>query len=89
MNPRPITGADLEWWGPGSRPARYTGPDEVDADIEPCPAVQSPARDGFGEMVHVPWTLDEIELAHLAQGGTLWLTTWGSLPIHSLQVQAP
>jgi len=89
VNPRPITPDDLDWWGAGSRAMSFTGPGEIEADIEPCPAVVSPDRDGFGEMVHVPWVLDEIELAQLAKGGTLWLTCWGHLPIHSLQVQEP
>lgn len=39
--------------------------------------------------VRVAWTPDEIELTHLARGGTIWLSTWGGLPVHSLQVQAP
>jgi hypothetical protein len=33
--------------------------------------------------------LDEIELAALAHGGTIWLSTWGGLPAHQLEVQAP
>lgn len=84
MNPRPITREDLEWWGPESSVASFTGPGEIEADIEPCPAVVSPNSDGFGGMIHVAWVLDEVELAHLAKGGTLWLTCWGHLPIHSL-----
>jgi hypothetical protein len=39
-----------------------------------------------GRAVHVPWELDEIELATLANGGTLWLSCWGGLPVHQLQV---
>lgn len=36
--------------------------------------------------VHVPYKPDEIELARLAQGGTLWLTVMGGLPPHHLTV---
>lgn len=90
MRPRPITEADMDYWRSlNPRPAMISGPGEVEAHIEPCPAVVTDG-DGFGTtVVRVPWQLDEIELAHLAKGGTLWLSTWGGLPIHSLGVQAP
>ena len=91
MTPRPITDVDLDWWRDGNpRRAQFTGPGEVEAGIEPCPAVVIDDPNGIAaHIVCVPWTLDEIELAHLARGGTLWLQTWGSLPVHNLQVQAP
>ena len=85
MTPRDITPADLDYWAAlDPQPARYTRPGETDEGIEPCPALNL----STGEIA-VPWTLDEIELAHLANGGTLWLSTWGQLPVHSLEVQAP
>jgi hypothetical protein len=40
-------------------------------------------------VIHVAYQLDEIEVAHLARGGTLWLTTYGGLPIHLIEVQEP
>lgn len=40
-------------------------------------------------VVRVAWELDEIELARLAKGGTLWLSTWGGLPVHMLEVVEP
>jgi hypothetical protein len=39
--------------------------------------------------VRVAWKPSEIDLAHLAQGGTIWLSCWGGLPPHMLEVQAP
>jgi len=89
MRPRPITEADMTYWGDQNpRPVLLTGPGEIEARIEPCPGIVTDG-DEFGSVVRVPWTLDEIELAHLAQGGTLWLSTWGGLPVHMMEVQAP
>lgn len=71
------------------------GPDEG-PDVIPCPALVAhltvPRDDGTtatGRVFHVAYQLDEIEVAALAQGGTLWLTTWGGLPIHHLEVTGP
>lgn len=89
MKPRPITDADMAYWGElNPRPALISGPGEVEAHIEPCHAIITNG-DEFGTVVRVPWQLDEIELTHLAKGGTLWLSTWGGLPIHMIEVQAP
>lgn len=89
MRPRPVTDADLRYWRElNPRPATFSGPGEVDAAIEPCPGVVTDG-DEFGPVVRVAWELDEIELAHLARGGTLWLSTWGGLPIHMMEVQEP
>ena len=54
-------------------------------DVIPCPALVAAGVN----CVHVAVQLDEIELAHLVHGGTLWLTTWGGLPVHLLSVQPP
>lgn len=40
-----------------------------------------------GPVVRVAWKPDEIDLAHLATGGTIWLSAWGGLPPHMLEVQ--
>lgn len=58
------------------------GPEEGD-DVIPCPAIVTP---GMPRQVHVAMQLDEIEVARLAQGGTLWLTCWGGLPVHLVEV---
>jgi hypothetical protein len=60
------------------------GPEEG-PDVIPCPALVAPGVN----VVHVAMQLDEIEVAALAQGGRLWLTTWGGLPIHLIEVVAP
>lgn len=89
MNPRPLIDADLAYWADlNPRVATFTGPGEIEADIQPCLGLITDG-DEFGTVVRVPWSLDEIELAHLAKGGTLWLSTWNGLPIHMMEVQAP
>ena len=88
MMPRPITEADMHYWSDlNPRNVLISGPDEF--DIPACPALITDGNDDHGDIVRVPWTLDEIELAHLARGGTLWLSTWGGLPIHMLEVSQP
>lgn len=67
------------------------GPEEG-PDVNPCPTAISAHVDDLGNRsveYHIPLRLDEIELAHMAQGGTLWLTTYGVIPIHRVEVQAP
>lgn len=62
------------------------GPEEGDGVI-PCPTLVS---DHAGRaMCHVAYQLDELEVAALAHGATLWLTTWGGLPVHHLTVGDP
>ena len=57
-------------------------------DCEPAAVILT--RDEYGaRVVRVGWKPNEIELAHLAQGGTLWLSQWGGLAPHMLEVQAP
>lgn len=88
MIPRPITERDMYYWGPlAPRFVMMTGPGEVESGIEPCPAIAT--TDEGSTVVRVAWELDELELAHLARGGTLWVSTWGGLPVHSLHVQPP
>ena len=64
------------------RSATYTAPGEIEEGIEPCPAINL----GATNEIAVPWVLDEIELVRLAKGGTLWLITRGSLPVHGFHV---
>jgi hypothetical protein len=93
MNPRDITQVDVDYYDESDAEivigrALITGPGEEESGIEPCPAIVSEQRDGQ-RLVHVAWVLDEIEMMHLVKGGTLWLTTWGGLPIHAMHVQEP
>lgn len=96
MNPVAATPEQLAYWrerdGVEVLPAVIGGPDEA-PDVIPCPAVISAIvieRDGHepavGACHHVAYELNEIELTALAKGATLWLTTWGGLPIHHLEV---
>jgi hypothetical protein len=86
MKPKTLTVDDVNYWAvreatPAIR-ADIGGPEELAEDIRPCPAVVMPEK----SMVSVCWDLNEVELAHLAKGGKLWLTTYGGLPIHSIEV---
>lgn len=64
----------------------FTAPEDP-PDCIPCPGIVT-QDDGY-PVVRVAWKPDEIELAHLARGGTIWLSTWGGLPAHQLEVQEP
>lgn len=90
MQPRPTTEADLAYWSAlNPRPATF-GPPLGSEDVAPCPAIVTTDDMASGhDVVRVPWQLDEIELVHLAKGGTLWLSMWGGLPPHMLEVQEP
>lgn len=61
------------------------GPHEF-PDVIPCPALICKGDMGISHKVRVLWQLNEIELAALAEGGALWITTWGGLPIHDMCV---
>lgn len=90
MTPRQTTDADLAYWADQSPRAVVFAAD--DPTFEPCPAIitdDQTTEVGGGVVVRVAWELDEVELAHLAKGGTLWLSTWGGLPPHMLEVQPP
>ena len=80
MRPRLLVDADMEFWSEQGAPPRaavFAGPEGV----EPCLAVVT------GDVVRVPWHLTPLEALQLADGGTLWLSTWGGLPPHMLEVQ--
>ena len=94
MIPVEATKEQIEWWAErdGSEGEKVTigGPAEG-PDVIPCPTLVTRGvdlGDGYiGNLFHVALQLDEIEVAALTQGGTLWLTTFGSLPIHLVEVQ--
>jgi hypothetical protein len=85
MEPVPATEAQVSYWrerdGCEQRSVVMGGPEEG-PDVIPCPCLVA----NEANVVHVAMRLDEIEVAHLATGGTLWLTTWGGLPIHLVEV---
>lgn len=85
MIPVEATAEQTAYWterdGCEQHPRIIGGPEEG-PDVIPCPALIAPDVN----VVHVAYRLDEIEVAQLARGGTLWLTTWGGLPIHLVEV---
>jgi hypothetical protein len=83
------TPAQVAYWRgmPCSDVVTIGGPEEA-PDVIPCPAIAT-LPDAGGPVMRVAWQLDEVELAHLARGGTLWLSTWGGLPIHMIEVAPP
>ena len=87
MIPVPATPGEVAYWQEVDDCPQYAtvigGPEEG-PEVIPCPALISERS----HVVRVAWQLNEIELAALAQGGTLFLTTYGTLPIHSLDVIA-
>jgi hypothetical protein len=89
-NPREITEGDLAYWADYSpRVVRYAADDPT---INPCPAIITTVNDtdvGGGIVARVAIQLDEIELVHLAKGGTLWLSTLGGLPPFQIEVSEP
>lgn len=88
MLPRQITQADFQYFEDlHPRHVTYAADNET---VEPCAAiVTDDVTGGFAQAVNVPWVLDEIDLANLARGGTLWLTCLTGLPAHYLHVQPP
>lgn len=90
MRPIQATEAQLAKWADEDPHVAVIGGPAEGPDVIPCPAVITfPEGRGAPPVVRVAWQLDEIDLAHLAKGGTLWLSTWGGLPIHLLEVEPP
>jgi hypothetical protein len=86
MQPRPVAPVDIAYWGPLKPFVVEYAPD--DDTFQACPAIQTIDSQGLMEtVVRVPWTLSPEELEGLANGGTLWLSTFGGLPPHALHVQ--
>lgn len=83
-----LDGHHLAYWADQFEAAPVTfAPPPGMPDCEACAAI---VTDDEGQrVVRVAWKPNEIDLAHLARGGTLWLSTWGGLPPHMLEVQPP
>jgi hypothetical protein len=90
---REFTDEHVRFWSEyEAHVAVFTTPDEQAVGIEPALGIITQPREpaDLGAIcVRVAWKPDEIDLAHLARGGTIWLSCWGGLPPHYLQVQAP
>jgi hypothetical protein len=72
-------------WGewPGCKFLRFTAP----AGMEDSVGTAESLVDHDAHEVHVPWQPDELDVARLARGGTVWLTIIGQLPPHRLEVR--
>lgn len=88
-----LTEAHIAYWRDfDCKVATFTAPEEREVGIEPAVGIVTQPRDPTDlgvPCVRVAWKPNEIELGHLAQGGTIWLSTWGGLPPHMLEVQEP
>lgn len=76
------------WVDYDPHPRIFTAPDDPPG-CTPCPALVTTDPDTGQQVVRVAWKPDEIEVAALAHGGTIWLSCWGGLPAHMLEVQGP
>ena len=80
------------WADYDSQVRTFTAPEEIAVGIEPAIGIVTQPREPADlnmACVRVAWKPDEIDLANLARGGTIWLSCWGGLPPHFLEVQAP
>ena len=80
------------WADLDPQPALFGSPEEVAVGVEPAMALVTKATEeaDFGmQVVRVAWKPTEEDLLNLAAGGTVWLSTWGGLPMHMLEVQPP
>lgn len=88
-----FTDADVQYWRDlDPQPAVFQVPQDM-PNCDPAKAIIT--RSNFEAdpegvpVVRVAWQPDEVELAHLAKGGKIWLSTWGGLPPHMLEVAPP
>lgn len=90
---REFTDDHIGYWSDfDAKVATFTAPQEQEVGIEPALGIITQPQDALDlgvPCVRVAWKPSEIDLAHLARGGTIWLSTWGGLPPHMLEVQAP
>jgi hypothetical protein len=90
--PDEITERMLAYWDQTEgveavRPLIMVAPPGHEDHVNDCVAIAT-IVDGE-PVIRVPWKPDEIDLAHLARGGTLWVSSHGGLFPHHLEVQEP
>ena len=88
MNPTEITDEHEEYWAGYSvfgenRLTTFLAPDDPPG-CEACPGIITPTPDG--PVVRVAWAITDEEIEALKESKTLWLSTWGGLPAHSIEV---
>jgi hypothetical protein len=90
---REFTEEHVGYWSDfDAKVATFTAPEEREVGIEPALGIITQPKDELDlgvACVRVAWKPSEIDLAHLARGGTIWLSCWGGLLPHMLEVQAP
>lgn len=86
-----LTPEHLDYWASFEcKVCTFTTPDERAVGIEPAVGVVTQPQDAADlgvPCVRVAWKPNEVEMGQLIQGGTIWLSTWGGLPPHMLEVQ--
>lgn len=85
-----LTAEHFDYWRDlDPKPVTFNPPPGMD-DCDPAQAIVTASESSMKvDVVRTAWKPDEIDLAAMAQGGTVWLSTWGSLPPHMLEVQPP
>ena len=72
--------------------AVFTSPEEQAEGIQPALAIVTCPRDSDdlgNHVARIAFKPNELDLAALAQGGTIWLSFVGTVPIHCVEVQPP
>jgi hypothetical protein len=88
MRIRPLTAADRANAREGSCVWSFNAPAGMEDDVEPIrETLIFDAGDHLE--ISVPWEPDELDVARLARGGTVWLTTLGALFPHRIEVRGP
>lgn len=89
MQPREITPGDRELWAElHPREFTFAAPEQVSPDaVLPCQALVTDDADGIShQVIRVPWQPDDNDIARIAAGGTIWLSSHSMLPVHSIAV---
>lgn len=84
-----LDGYDLAYWADqmDAAPITMKAPPGMD-DCDDCSAIVT-TNDRGERVIRTAWKPEPEDLAHLANGGTVWLSTWGGLPPHMLEVAPP
>jgi hypothetical protein len=86
MRIRLLTEVDRAGAPEGTIVGSFNAPPGMEDEVEPI-AETFILDVGDHLEISVPWQPDEIDVARLAHGGTVWLTTIGALFPHRLEVR--
>jgi hypothetical protein len=87
MRARPLTKTDKVSARDGTFTGLFDAPQGMEDYVVPVEAlIFDPGGDEPLE-ISVPWEPDEIDVAALAHGGTVWLTAVGGLMPHRIEVR--